>query len=45
MTRCPVAMSRRAPRWLEWAQDLAALACMLAGFGGLTLLCVGLVGP
>ena len=50
MTRRPVAprscaMSRRAPLWLEWVQDLFALACLLAATAGLTLWGVGAVGP
>ncbi len=38
-------MNRRRSRGVELAQDLFALASMLAGFGGLTLVCIGLVGP
>lgn len=29
----------------ELAEDVFALVCMLAGFAGLTLLCVGMAGP
>ncbi len=39
----PCAMSRRAPRWVELAQDVLAMTLMLIGFGGLTVICIALV--
>ena len=38
-------MTARRSRWVELAQDLFALACMLAGFTALTLWGVGLTAP
>lgn len=38
-------MRRHPARWTGWAQDAAALTCILGAFHWLTLLGVALVGP
>jgi hypothetical protein len=37
--------ARRSSLWREVAEDLFALACMLAAFGALTLLGFAVTGP